>query len=159
MTTRTFAFTKTTPYYRRHRALPVLVSSDELSTEPADMLITRYGDQSSRYYRPWDAYYHEGKFYRIVSHVVALDEDGKPAEYTHVFAPINNAQIMDRYPRHTEGKADAWPGAIVTIKDGCPVKVHSAEYPILWEPSAGIDYLEDLLGLKATKRKSPRRAA
>ena len=82
MTARTFAFTKTTPYYRRHRELPVLTSSDELSG-PADMLITRYGDQGSRYYRPWDAYYHEGKFYRIVSHVVALDEDGKPAEYTH----------------------------------------------------------------------------
>lgn len=49
MTARTFAFTKTTPYYRRHRALPMLVSSDELSAEPADMLITRYGDQSSRF--------------------------------------------------------------------------------------------------------------
>ena len=90
MTARTFAFTKTTPYYRRHRELPVLTSSDELGS-PADMLITRYGDQGSRYYRPWDAYYHEGKFYRIVSHVVALDDDGKPAEYTHAFAPITNA--------------------------------------------------------------------
>ena len=159
MTARTFAFTKTTPYYRRHRALPVLISSDELTPEPVDMLITRYGDQGSRYYRPWDAYYHEGKFYRIVSHVVALDEDGKPAEYTHAFAPINDAQIMDRYPRHTEGKADAFPGAIVTIKDGLPLEVRTAEYGTVWTTGDGIDYLEDLLGLKATKRKSPRKAA
>ena len=158
MTARTFAFTKSTPYYRRHRELPVLASSDELSG-PADMLITRYGDQGSRYYRPWDAYYHEGRFYRIVSHATTIDEDGKPAEYIHAFAPISNAQIRDRYPRHTEGKADAFPGAIVTIKDGMPLEVRAAEYGTVWTPEDGIDYLEDLLGLKATKRKSPRKAA
>lgn len=159
MTARTFAFTKTTPYYRRHRALPMLVSSDELTPEPVDMLITRYGDQSSRYYRPWDAYYHEGKFYRIVSHVVAIDENGKPAEYVHAFAPINAAQVMDLYPRHTESKADAFPGAIVKVKDGLTLEVSTAEYCTVWTSGDGIDYLEDLLGLKATKRKSPRKAA
>ena len=158
MTARTFAFTKTTPYYRRHRALPVLVSSDEIGS-PADMLITRYGDQGSRYYRPWDAYYHDGKFYRIVSHATTIDEDGKPTEYIHAFAPIADAQIRDRYPRHTEGKADAFPGAIVTIKDGMPLEVRTAEYGTVWTSGDGIDYLEDLLGLKATKRRSPRKAA
>ncbi len=159
MTARTFAFTKTTPYYRRHRALPMIVSSDELTHEPVDMLITRLGAQSSRYYRPWDTYYHEGRFYRIVSHVTAIDEKGNPAEYVHAFAPIRDARVLDRYPRHTETKADAFPGAIVTIKDGAPVKVHTAEAGQIWEPADGIDYLEDLLGLKATKRKSPRKAA
>ena len=66
---------------------------------------------------------------------------------------------MDRYPRHTEGKADAFPGAIVTIKDGMPLEVRTAEYGTVWTSGDGIDYLEDLLGLKATKRKSPRKAA
>ena len=39
MTARTFTFTKTTPYYRRHRALPVLVSSDELTPEKIALLV------------------------------------------------------------------------------------------------------------------------
>lgn len=95
MTARTFAFTKTTPYYRRHRALPMLISSDELSAEPVDMLITRYGDQGSRYYRPWDAYYHDGRFYRIVSHVVALDEDGTPCD-----EPLYTLDVLDLHPEH-----------------------------------------------------------
>ena len=47
----------------------------------------------------------------------------------------------------------------MTIKDGTPLEVRTAEYGTVWAAGDGIDYLEDLLGLKATKRKSPRKAA
>ena len=47
MTARTFAFTKSTPYYRRHRALPMLVSSDELTPEKIELLI-KMADMNDR---------------------------------------------------------------------------------------------------------------
>ena len=40
-----------------------------------------------------------------------------------------------------------------------PLEVRTAEYGTVWTSGDGIDYLEDLLGLKATKRRSPRKAA
>ena len=158
----TFAFSKKGTYYKRHRALSLLSSNEsghEVIGHEVDALITRYGAQSSRYYRPFDAYYHNGIFYRIVSHPVSFYKDGEPKDYAHVFAPINNALLSDRYAAHTRAKGDAIPNALIHVVDGTAVEVKTRECGVVYTQDDGLDYLEELLGLKATKRKSPRKVA
>ena len=147
---RTFALTRKTPYYRRHRALPMVGAWREdgsaVLTPEVDALVTRYGYQLSRYRRPTDVYAVRTAanvwLVRIRSVPVAMGPDGAPAEWAHAWEPIGSASAVDRYPAHREPA----PFGVLRIRGGLPVGM-------------GADEAARALGLDRPRRRGPRRAA
>ena len=173
--------------FRALPAVALDADGNQILTAPLDLLTTRWGYQASRYRRATDAYYNAatGTWYRIDSRVaLEFAPDGTPSAWAHAFTPIDSAVLYDRYPCHTVDRGDAPlcrivvkggkaarvdmydPAAVETrARGGKTYRVRYDKVPkkdgvhVVWTPADGIEYLEDLLGLKATKRRSPHKAA
>lgn len=163
-------------YYARFRDIPLWndTSNDvsalttryyhEIASRPC--LGPRGGKNHSQlFYR--DAYYYDGRFWKIVNQEVAdytdcwdyleLDCDSRDIDsrvYTNALYPITGA-IHDKVPLQSMEKGI--PVVCITCEDGYPVSVREGQN-VIWDGDSPWIDIAHILGLDKKKRKSPKAA-
>ena len=157
-------------YYKRHRVARILLGYEEredgtqtaILSDEVSALTTRYYYGVKRK-KPHNVYYYRGVWYGHVNAPGVVMPDGTRKDHVHALAPIGHAVCVDRFISQTIEKGRAAPVQIAIdagrLVSAVGVGGTSLDGLELLDGTESADYIEELLDLKPTTKRSRKAAA
>lgn len=146
------------PYYKRVRELETIdgtkikTMTTRFSYGYGIRISKNTGPRGGKRYEQFArmVYYYDGKFYRVAK--MALDADF--SSFANVAIPIESKHLFDAHPLFTAHHRDTPTHLGIALdSDGEIKSVYSGDFVWYDSTTNDLDWLEDFLNLKPTKRK------
>lgn len=157
-------------YYKRHRVSRILLGYEEredgtqvaILSDEVSALTTRYYYGLKRK-KPHNVYYFGGTWYGHVNAPAVVLPDGTRRDHVHALAPIASATCFDRYIAQTLEQGRAAPVSVTIDQGRLARAVGTSGTPYegveLLDGTESLDYMEELLDLRPTTKRSRKAAA
>lgn len=142
-------------YYRRRRALPVLLGYEAdaegnqraVLSEPVRAMTTRYYFGMSRR-KPHNVYFHDGVWYRHVNAPATVSADGTRREgHVHALEPIADEVLYNRYMAQTLEQGRAAPVEHIRVVAGRAVLGTGADGTTYVDEGTPAEWVAEMLDL------------